>query len=63
LLGPQPLFPGDIISTGSPEGVGVDRRPAEFLKAGGGVKVEIDGIGTLRTPLEAIPKVSTEAKK
>jgi len=41
----------------------VDRRPAEFLKAGGGVKVEIDGIGTLRTPLEAIPKVSTEAKK
>jgi len=63
LLGPQPLFPGDVISTGSPEGVGVGRRPPEFLKAGDVVEVEIDGIGTLRTPLEAMPKVRTEAKK
>jgi len=39
------------------------RTVCPFLKAGDVVEVEIDGIGTLRTPLEAMPKVSTEAKK
>jgi 2-keto-4-pentenoate hydratase/2-oxohepta-3-ene-1,7-dioic acid hydratase in catechol pathway len=39
------LFPGDIIATGTPAGVGMPR--GEFLKAGDDVKIEIDGCGTL----------------
>jgi 2-keto-4-pentenoate hydratase/2-oxohepta-3-ene-1,7-dioic acid hydratase in catechol pathway len=39
------LFPGDIIATGTPAGVGMPR--GEFLKAGDEVKIEIDGCGTL----------------
>ena len=39
------LFPGDIIATGTPAGVGMPR--GEFLKVGDEVKIEIDGCGTL----------------
>ena len=42
------LEPGDIISTGSPAGVGASRHPPEFLRPGDVVEAEIDGIGTLR---------------
>lgn len=42
------LEPGDIISTGTPSGVGFARNPAEFLKAGDTVEVEIERIGILR---------------
>ncbi len=42
------LEPGDIISTGTPSGVGFARKPPEFLKAGDIVEVEIQHIGILR---------------
>ena len=42
------LQPGDIISTGTPHGVGVFREPQVFLKPGDVVEVEIEGIGVLR---------------
>ena len=42
------LEPGDIISTGTPGGVGFARNPPEFLKAGDVVETEIEGIGTMR---------------
>ena len=42
------LEPGDIIATGTPEGVGVFRNPPIFLKDGDIVEVEIQGLGTLR---------------
>jgi 2-keto-4-pentenoate hydratase/2-oxohepta-3-ene-1,7-dioic acid hydratase in catechol pathway len=42
------LAPGDIISTGSPAGVGASRTPPQFLQPGDVVEAEIDGIGTLR---------------
>jgi 2-keto-4-pentenoate hydratase/2-oxohepta-3-ene-1,7-dioic acid hydratase in catechol pathway len=42
------LAPGDVISTGTPGGVGVFRNPKVFLKAGDVVECEIEGIGTLR---------------
>lgn len=42
------LQPGDIISTGTPHGVGVFRDPQVFLKPGDVVEVEIEGIGVLR---------------
>lgn len=43
-----PLYPGDVLVTGTPGGVGLFRDPQVFLKAGDIVEVEIDGIGTLR---------------
>ncbi len=45
------LMPGDIISTGTPGGVGVFRDPQVFLKPGDEIEVEIEGIGTLRNPV------------
>ena len=44
-----PLAPGDIIATGTPEGVGHRRTPPLWMKAGDVLEVEISGIGTLRT--------------
>ena len=41
------LEPGDIILTGTPEGVGKGMNPPQYLKAGDEVKVSIEGIGTL----------------
>jgi 2-keto-4-pentenoate hydratase/2-oxohepta-3-ene-1,7-dioic acid hydratase in catechol pathway len=38
---------GDVISTGTPSGVGVKMKPRGYLKAGQTVKIEIEGIGTL----------------
>jgi len=45
------LEPGDIITTGTPEGVGFKRNPPIFLCDGDVVEVEIEGIGTLRNPV------------
>jgi 2-keto-4-pentenoate hydratase/2-oxohepta-3-ene-1,7-dioic acid hydratase in catechol pathway len=42
------LEPGDVIATGTPEGVGLGRTPPEFLRDGDLVETEIEGIGTLR---------------
>ena len=43
-----PLSPGDVIATGTPEGVGHRRTPPIYMKAGDVLEVEITGIGTLR---------------
>ena len=45
------LEPGDVIATGTPEGVGFARTPPIYLKPGDVVDVEIDGIGTLTNPV------------
>ncbi|KAF2905655.1 hypothetical protein ILUMI_00522 [Ignelater luminosus] len=42
------LYPGDLILTGTPSGVGVHRNPPQFLKAGDVLESEIEGIGKLR---------------
>lgn len=42
------LSPGDVISTGTPEGVGHSRNPPLWMKAGDTLEVEITGIGMLR---------------
>ncbi|HEX5416816.1 MAG TPA: fumarylacetoacetate hydrolase family protein [Chloroflexota bacterium] len=44
------LEPGDIISTGTPSGVGAHRNPPVFLKPGDVIKVEVEGLGTLENP-------------
>ncbi|MDP2817142.1 MAG: fumarylacetoacetate hydrolase family protein [Polaromonas sp.] len=45
------LYPGDIIATGTPVGVGIGFKPPKYLKSGDVVRVEIDGIGTLENPV------------
>src|SRR5262245_637653 len=45
------LEPGDIISTGTPSGVGHARKPPIYLHAKDVVEAEIDGIGVLRNPV------------
>ncbi len=47
------LEPGDIISTGTPAGVGLGRTPQRWLRPGEEVVIEIDKIGTLRNPVIA----------
>ena len=42
------LLPGDIISTGTPEGVGMGRKPPRFIKAGDIIEFGIDKLGTAR---------------
>ncbi len=42
-----PLEPGDIIATGTPDGVGLGRKPPLWMKAGDRLEVEIPAIGTL----------------
>jgi 2-keto-4-pentenoate hydratase/2-oxohepta-3-ene-1,7-dioic acid hydratase in catechol pathway len=44
---------GDVISTGTPEGVGFARNPPLWMKPGDVVEVEIGGIGVLRNPIVA----------
>ncbi len=46
------LEPGDVVSTGTPAGVGVFRKPQVFLKPGDTVRLEIKGIGLLENPVK-----------
>jgi 2-keto-4-pentenoate hydratase/2-oxohepta-3-ene-1,7-dioic acid hydratase in catechol pathway len=45
------LEPGDVIATGTPEGVGFARKPPLWLKPGDAVEIEISRIGVLRNPV------------
>jgi 2-keto-4-pentenoate hydratase/2-oxohepta-3-ene-1,7-dioic acid hydratase in catechol pathway len=47
------LLPGDLILTGTPDGVGVFREPKISLQAGDRVEVEVEGIGVLSNPVVA----------
>ena len=47
------LEPGDVVSTGTPAGVGVARKPQRFLRAGDDVVVRVESIGELRNPVVA----------
>ena len=49
------LEPGDVISTGTPAGVGVKMKPRGYLKPGQTVRIEIEGIGALTNPVIAEP--------
>ena len=41
------LYPGDVISTGTPAGVGLGMKPPQFLKDGDVVRIEVDGLGVI----------------
>ena len=45
------LEPGDVISTGTPAGVGVKMKPRGYMKPGQTVKIEIERIGVLTNPV------------
>ena len=46
------LYPGDVIATGTPAGVGMGMKPPQWLRAGDVVRVEIDGIGAIENRFE-----------
>jgi 2-keto-4-pentenoate hydratase/2-oxohepta-3-ene-1,7-dioic acid hydratase in catechol pathway len=48
-----PLAPGDVIATGTPDGVGMARTPKLWMKPGDIVEVTVPGVGTLRNPVVA----------
>lgn len=50
------LEPGDVIATGTPEGVGIFRDPPVLLEAGDVFEVTIEKLGTLRNPVVAAEK-------
>jgi 2-keto-4-pentenoate hydratase/2-oxohepta-3-ene-1,7-dioic acid hydratase in catechol pathway len=47
------LLPGDVISTGTPAGVGLGQKPPMYLNPGDVVELGIDGLGTQRQTLRA----------
>ena len=53
------LEPGDVISTGTPSGVGIAKKPPLLLVAGDVVKIEIEGIGTIENPVIDEPEDTT----
>ena len=50
------LEPGDVITTGTPSGVGVKMKPRGYLKPGQVVKIEIESIGILANPVVIEPE-------
>ena len=51
------LHPGDVIASGTPSGTAGEHYPAVYLKDGDVVEIEIEGIGTLVTPIKNYPGV------
>jgi 2-keto-4-pentenoate hydratase/2-oxohepta-3-ene-1,7-dioic acid hydratase in catechol pathway len=47
------LLPGDVISTGTPAGVGLGMNPQVYLKPGDVVELGIDGLGTSKQNVKA----------
>jgi 2-keto-4-pentenoate hydratase/2-oxohepta-3-ene-1,7-dioic acid hydratase in catechol pathway len=50
------LEPGDVISTGTPSGVGVAMKPPKYLVPGDVVRIEIEGLGVIENPVIAEPE-------
>ena len=46
------LWPGDVVATGTPAGVGLGRTTPVYLTRGDVVEIEVEGIGTLVTPIQ-----------
>jgi 2-keto-4-pentenoate hydratase/2-oxohepta-3-ene-1,7-dioic acid hydratase in catechol pathway len=46
------LYPGDVIATGTPAGVGMGMKPSQWLKTGDVMRIEIDGIGVIENKFE-----------
>lgn len=46
------LYPGDVIATGTPAGVGMGMNPPRWLRSGDVVRVEVDGVGVIENQFE-----------
>jgi 2-keto-4-pentenoate hydratase/2-oxohepta-3-ene-1,7-dioic acid hydratase in catechol pathway len=55
LSGSTTLLPGTIILTGTPQGVGMARKPPRWLAPGDEVTIEIERIGRLSNPVAMEP--------
>lgn len=55
------LDPGDLLATGTPDGVGVARQPPVFLNAGDVVRCEVDGVGSIENRVAAPAASSTRS--
>jgi 2-keto-4-pentenoate hydratase/2-oxohepta-3-ene-1,7-dioic acid hydratase in catechol pathway len=49
------LLPGDVISTGTPSGVGMGFKPSKYLKPGDVVELGVEGLGTSKQNVKAFP--------
>ena len=49
------LFPGDVIATGTPAGVGMGLKPPRFLQAGDVVRIAVDGLGEIENRFVEAP--------
>jgi 2-keto-4-pentenoate hydratase/2-oxohepta-3-ene-1,7-dioic acid hydratase in catechol pathway len=47
------LYPGDLISTGTPPGVGLGQKPPQYLKAGDEMRLGVAGLGEQRQRVHA----------
>jgi 2-keto-4-pentenoate hydratase/2-oxohepta-3-ene-1,7-dioic acid hydratase in catechol pathway len=54
------LLPGDVISTGTPAGVGLGMKPPQYLKAGDVVELGIDHLGEARQRVVAWQPITTD---
>ncbi|WP_211270108.1 fumarylacetoacetate hydrolase family protein, partial [Rhodococcus phenolicus] len=52
------LYPGDVIFTGTPAGVGMGRDPQRFLQPGETLDTRIEGIGEIRQRFVATPELT-----
>ena len=52
------LEPGDVISTGTPGGVGISRKPPQLLIAGDVIRIELEHIGQIENPVIPEPEES-----
>jgi 2-keto-4-pentenoate hydratase/2-oxohepta-3-ene-1,7-dioic acid hydratase in catechol pathway len=48
------LLPGDVIATGTPDGVGIGFKPPKFLKDRDVIEISISRIGTLRNEVRRV---------
>ena len=48
------LEPGDIIASGTPEGVGLGRVPPEYMKDGDIMETDVEGIGIMRNRIAKV---------
>ncbi len=53
------FVPGNIVTTGSPAGVGYGRNPKVFMRDGDVIEVEVEGVGTLSNPVSAAQNSQT----
>jgi 2-keto-4-pentenoate hydratase/2-oxohepta-3-ene-1,7-dioic acid hydratase in catechol pathway len=58
----MPLIPGDLITTGTPSGVGMGMKPPTYLKPGDVVELGVDGLGTSRQTLVAYNAAAAAAR-